>query len=177
MSDHPGGEKPRDNPRYKPGNTRPDGGYVVGKNRPPKHGQFAKNDGRRRGRRRKGTKNLATDLAEELRQLVPLTEGGKRSKATKQRAIVKRLLDSAGRGQLPAIQYAFNLAIRFAEQKLRHDDGLGTDDRELIEAHLHRLFEEAFGTMDLGDPPPAGDESTQSSDQDNDESRSPDDDG
>lgn len=46
------------------GNVRDDGSYLVGKARPPQATRFAKGDGRPRGRRPKGTRNLATEWDE-----------------------------------------------------------------------------------------------------------------
>lgn len=59
-------EAPQETGPYKSGNTNEDGSYKVGKNKPPEHGMFRAGDGRPRGRRKKGTKNLATDLAKSL---------------------------------------------------------------------------------------------------------------
>ncbi|MAK98991.1 MAG: hypothetical protein CL807_00740 [Citromicrobium sp.] len=98
---------------YKSENTDANGDYKVGKNRPPKHGQFAKGDGRPRGRRRKGTKNLATDFQEELSTKVSLKVDGKPRRVTKQRAIMMRLMDNASRGQNTAINTIMAYADKF----------------------------------------------------------------
>lgn len=66
-----------------------DGTYPVGKNKPPKSGQFCVGDGRKRGRRPKGTRNLATDLREELAERVNVTIGGKTRGVSNQQAILK----------------------------------------------------------------------------------------
>ena len=95
--------KDRDPGRYFPGNLGPDGRYLVGKGKPPESGKFRAGDGRQRGRRRKGTKNLATDLMEELDARVTVTVGGTSKRITRQRAIVMRMADNATKGQNPAI--------------------------------------------------------------------------
>jgi hypothetical protein len=51
---------------FKPGNIDAAGDYVVGKRRPPDSSKFRAGDGRQRGRRPKGTRNLKTDFGEEL---------------------------------------------------------------------------------------------------------------
>jgi hypothetical protein len=89
-------------------NTTADGHYIVGKGRPPESQQFKKNDGRQRGRRPKGTKDLATDFREELGSRVTVTVGGVSKKVSRQRAIVMRLADNATKGQNQAIALALD---------------------------------------------------------------------
>ena len=113
-----------------PSNTAADGHYIVGKGRPPKSGQFKKDDGRARGRRPKGAKNLASDLREELASRVTVTVGGVQKKVSRQRAIVMRLADNATKGQNSAIaltlEYQQTLVDpaleREAQQKLAKPD-------------------------------------------------------
>lgn len=107
--------KERDTGRYVPGNVGSDGDYLVGKGKPPESGKFRTGDGRQRGRRRKGTKNLATDLREELDARVTVTVGGSSKKITRQRAILMRLADNATKGQNPAIAMALDYQQRLVE--------------------------------------------------------------
>ena len=104
--------KDRDPGRYSPHNVGLDGQYLVGKGKPPESGKFRAGDGRQRGRRRKGTKNLATDLREELDARVTVTVGGSSKKITRQRAILMRLADNATKGQNPAIAMALDYQQR-----------------------------------------------------------------
>jgi hypothetical protein len=106
---------------YGPGNTADDGHYVVGKGRPPEHGKFRAGDGRKRGRRPKGTKNLASDLHEELGAPVAVTVGGKKKKVTRQRAIVMRMADNATKGQTSAIALALELQQRLVGPMLQRE--------------------------------------------------------
>ena len=110
------------NDGFKPGNTDADGKYVVGKNRPPEHGKFRKGDGRPRGRRKKGTKNLATDFREELASKITLKVDGKPKRVSKQRAVMMRLMDNASRGQTPAIKLIMEFAARFGIELLVADE-------------------------------------------------------
>ena len=98
---------------YKHGNTNPDGSYRVGKGKPPESGKFRAGDGRDRGRRKKDTRNLATDFREELESKVTLKVDGKPRKVTKQRAVMMRLMDNASRGQNVAIKTIMAYADRF----------------------------------------------------------------
>lgn len=50
----------KDGKPYKNNNTREDGSYKVGRNRPDQRTQFKAGDGRKRGKREKGSKNQST---------------------------------------------------------------------------------------------------------------------
>jgi hypothetical protein len=65
------------------------GGYPVGYGKPPKHTQFKPGKSGNPQGRPKGTKNLKTDLAEELCEKILVHEGGQARKLSKQRALVK----------------------------------------------------------------------------------------
>ncbi len=72
--------------------------YEVGYAKPPKYGQFKPGfSGNPKGRP-KGKKNLRTIFAEELNELVWVTEGGKKIKVTKQHALIKTLTAKALNG-------------------------------------------------------------------------------
>lgn len=111
---------------FKQGNTDENGDYKVGKYRPPENGKFRVGDGRKRGRRKKGTKNLATDFSEELASKVTMKVDGKPRRVTKQRAIMMRLMDNASRGQNPAINtimaYAEKFGIEVQLESQRSDE-------------------------------------------------------
>lgn len=100
---------------FKSGNTDADGGYIVGKNKPPVANQFKPGDGRKRGQRGKGTRNLATDLSEELGHMVEVSVGGVRTKVSRQRSVVMRLADNASRGQARSIAMLLEYQQRLVE--------------------------------------------------------------
>ena len=151
---------------FKPGNTGPDGSYVIGKNRPPAATRFAKGDNRERGRRPKGTKNLKTDLAEELASKVSIKENGKEKHVTKQRALVKVLLNNVAKGQNRAIEIALNQHYRHfgSDDASRAGGALPQTDQDIIDAYiLHRAQELAQGDDALDDlPGGAGGDATES---------------
>ena len=122
----------KDGKVYKEGNTREDGSYEVGRGRTPPHTRFATGDGRKRGRRTKGTKNLATDWAEELAMRITITEGGKRRRVTKQRGLV---IATADRG-MKTSDRAAETAFRHAAAERGPGTALALSDQEIIEAWL-----------------------------------------
>lgn len=72
--------------------------YEVGYGKPPKATQFKPGQSGNPKGRPKGSKNLVTDLSEELSEKIIVTEGGKQIKITKQRAMIKSLLAKALKG-------------------------------------------------------------------------------
>ncbi len=122
----------KDGTPYAPGNTRDDGSYKTGKNRPdPKH-QFRTGDGRPRGRRAKGVKNLATEWNEELKAKMVLTEAGVKKKITKRRAVIKTQIDRA----IKSSDRAAETVLRYAELGERRAPKIQRNDREIIDAFL-----------------------------------------
>lgn len=122
----------QDGKPFKKGNTRPDGSYKNGKFRTPDEHKFRKDDGRARGTRGKGRKNLMTEWREELDAKVTLTEGGKTKRVTKRRALIKAKID---RG-IKKSDRAAETALRYAELSEKRDPGLQADDLDLIAAWL-----------------------------------------
>lgn len=117
MDDDNGGRR-KDGKPFATGNTREDGSYTTGKSRPPAATQFAAGDGRKRGRRPKGTKNFDTEFAEESARLTPVREKGKVLRMVpKRRAAIIRLYDIAnGLGQNAALEQVIRHNFRIAEK-------------------------------------------------------------
>ncbi len=124
-------------------NRNPDGSYKVGKGKPPEHGKFRVDDGRKRGKRAKGTKNLATDFREEMATWISVKVGGKERRVTRQRSIVMRLADNASRGQNSAIQTVLAYCERFGLIVQVQEDPVGADEANAL-PFLHTLTDEEF---------------------------------
>lgn len=146
MSRVPEGERGqrKDGQPFKEGNTREDGSYGVGRNRPPEHSRFAKGDGRQRGKRKKGTKNLLTEWREELDAKITIAEGGKKKKITKRRALIKTKIERGLKGS----DRANEQSLRYAELSEKREPGLQSDDLALIEAWLLGLTGETSDDTD-----------------------------
>jgi hypothetical protein len=89
----------KDGKPFKEGNLREDGSYKIGRGRTSVDTRFRADDGRARGRRPKGTPNLASDWKEELSETIVITENGKKKRVSKQRAVVKATANGAMKGQ------------------------------------------------------------------------------
>lgn len=85
---------------------------AVGYGRPPKHTRFKKGrSGNPRGRPR-GTKNLKTDLLEELAERIVIREGDRELQVSKQRALVKSQVARALKGNTPAATHMLDLYLK-----------------------------------------------------------------
>ena len=100
-----------------------DDDYDVGYGKPPKATQFkAGQSGNPKGRPG-GTRNLKTDLLEELNQKVQVTVGGRILSVSKQRAMLMRASEKALKGDMRAIELLAKLAFQ-------HLDDTGSGDKE-----------------------------------------------
>lgn len=147
----------KDGKPYKEGNTREDGSYGIGKNRPPVSGQFRKGDGRDRGKRKKGVRNADTDFERELKRKVPITENGKKRMVTKSHAVDLRLLDNATRkGDNKAIEMVDQRRRRIAAEKAETARRYHTlRDEEILRQYLRERQDELEVDPNLfGDPEP-----------------------
>lgn len=144
---------------FAPSNTGPDGNYIVEKNKPPVGTRFKPGDGRRRGRRDKGTRNLATDLREVLEQKVDVSLGGVRKKVSRQRALIMRLADNASRGETRAIALVVDYQQRMIEPMLANELKREQQEDEIDYSRLtvnelrqlEQLLLKAAGKPDFGE--------------------------
>jgi|TARA_R100001244_G_scaffold6593_1_gene7760 hypothetical protein len=147
---------------YGPDNTAEDGSYIVGKGKPPESGKFRKNDGRKRGKRNKGTRNLATDFNDEMSQLVTVTVNGQPRRVSRQRSIIMRVADNASRGQPSAVKTVFDLRQRLGEKSGNETetensdsanfDNLSDDEFEELTRLIHKLNGEEYAAPVRTDP-------------------------
>src|SRR5882757_8952924 len=108
----------------------------VGYRNPPKGSRFKKGQsGNRRGRP-KGSKNLKTDLTEELQTEIKVREGPRAIKISKQRAIAKTLT-----GDARAVTTLTNLMCRvldLGDEAANSEELLTPDESETLEMFRER---------------------------------------
>jgi hypothetical protein len=135
------------------------GDYEVGFGKPPKHTRFKPGQsGNPRGRP-KGTKNLKTDLLEELGEKILVQEGGQARKLSKQRAVVKTLVNRTLKGDARAANLVLSMMNRLLDTGEGTPDeleDLHPDELEILEAYKQRLTksdekEPAAETTDLAE--------------------------
>jgi hypothetical protein len=118
------------------------GEYEVGFKRPPVHTRFRKGESGNRKGRPKGTKNLKTDLHEELNERITVKEGERTRKISKQRAFVKTVLSKAMKGDGRAGATLVTILSRTTD--LSASDAtpatpISEQEEELLEALTKRL--------------------------------------
>ncbi len=89
--------------------------YEVGYGRPPKHSRFRKGQSGNLKGRPKGSRDLASDLREEHAERILVREGDSARRLSKQRAVLKRLLDRSLKGEVGAMRILLDLVIRVAD--------------------------------------------------------------
>ncbi|MDF1690600.1 MAG: DUF5681 domain-containing protein [Cycloclasticus sp.] len=117
-----------------------DKNYKTGYKKPPKSGQFQPGkSGNPKGRPRK-TKNLATDLQEELSAKITVVEGNKEQLISKQRALIKALSTKALKGDIRAMNTLIRMIERTTPVELEDivDKPLSTSDEALMKDFLSR---------------------------------------
>lgn len=87
----------------------------IGYKRPPKNRQFQKGKSGNPKGRPKNTRNLKTDLAEELTSRISITAHGRAASVTKQKALVMALITRAIKGDTRAAIVIVNLVRQLLE--------------------------------------------------------------
>lgn len=99
----------------KPRKQSKSGDYEVGYGKPPKHTQFQPGQsGNPRGRP-KGTKNLKSDLQEELNEKILVREGDRARRVSKQRAVVKAIVTRTMKGDARAASLLTSMMMRLLD--------------------------------------------------------------
>ena len=131
-----------------------DNNYLVGNGKPPKHTQFKPGQsGNPRGRP-PGSKNLATDLTEELGERLPVNIGGKKVKLSKQRTLVKTMLQKAMNGDTRSAGIIFRLMEKLLDTGgSEKESSLSPDDRAVLEDFEQQIRMEEQDKMSDNTPP------------------------
>ena len=118
-----------------------EGSDEVGYGKPPKRTRFQPGQsGNPRGRP-KGTKNLKTDLMEELSEKIVIRERDRSQKVSKQRALLKSVVNRAIQGDARAIGIALSTMMRLldtGEGAPVAEEALLDDELEILKAYTAR---------------------------------------
>ena len=87
--------------------------YEIGYGKPPKHSQFRPGQSGHPAGRRKGVRNLKTDVMRMLRTPVKVKEGGRTRARSTQEAALMVLRDRALRGDARSMAQFLELVLRF----------------------------------------------------------------
>ena len=113
--------------------------YEVGYGKPPKHTQFKPGQSGNPSGRPKGSKNLKTDLQEELSEKVPIREGDRSRLVSKQRAYVKTIVANALKGDARPANLLASLMLKLLDTG--EDDSADNERLQDEELEIIRAFE------------------------------------
>lgn len=117
--------------------------YKIGYGKPPKHTQFGAKNGNPRNNsgRRKGSRNLKTDVKDTLKQRVRLTGDGKAKTVSTQQAALLRLREKALAGDPRSLDRLLELASRYNDDELAEAlEKLSATDADILEGFKERLL-------------------------------------
>ena len=108
--------------------------YEVGYGKPPKHSQFKQGQSGNRKGRPKNSRNLKTDLKEEMAEKIDVRENGRLKKLSKQRAMLKALSNKALTGDPRTAQLLINMLEQLLPDEPDESEAraLGSDDEEIL---------------------------------------------
>jgi Family of unknown function (DUF5681) len=109
--------------------------YDIGYGKPPEHKRFKPGQSGNPNGRPRGSKNLKTDLQEELAERIIVSVAGMSKPITKQRALVKALMATALKGDVRAASKLFDLAFQFlgSTEKDREPEDLDAEDKRILD--------------------------------------------
>lgn len=126
--------------------------YDVGYGKPPKHTQFKKGQSGNPKGRRKGSRNLKTDVKDTLEQRVRLTGDGKAKTVSTQQAALLRLREKALAGDPRSLDRLFELASRYNDDELAEAlEKLSATDADILEGFKERLLRKDDKPADADD--------------------------
>jgi hypothetical protein len=115
--------------------------YKVGYGKPPVATRFQPGQSGNPKGRPKGSRNLANDLAAELDELITIREQGRARRITKQRALIKSLMERALAGDIRASSAMLALYARTITEPPKDDgEGVQPDELELLRQFAPRLL-------------------------------------
>jgi hypothetical protein len=112
------------------------GGYEIGYGKPPKHSRFRPGQSGNPAGRRKGVRNLMTDVKRTLRVPVKVKESGRARKISTQEGALMLLREKALQGDAWALDRLLELARLFNNDASESGPApaLASDDRAILDA-------------------------------------------
>lgn len=112
----------------------------VGYCRPPEAGQIKPGEVRNPKGRKKGERNLRTDLMEELFSIIEVRENGEKRRMTKQQALVKTLINDALAKGSKSQRLVFELMLKvFGTDEADPDAPLDKDEQAAMDLLMARF--------------------------------------
>ena len=129
-------------------------GYEVGYGKPPTHSQYRPGQSGHPGRR-KGVRNLKTDVKRTLAMPVKVKKGGRTRTRSTQEVALMVLREKALNGNSRALERLFELALRFNNDEAGQVQQLTADDRAILTAYVAQFAAAAMtsATGGLADDP------------------------
>jgi hypothetical protein len=110
--------------------------YTVGYKKPPQHSRFRAGQSGNPAGRKKGVRNLASDVQRTLKVPVKVSEGGRSRKVSTQAGILMVLREKALKGDARSLERLLELGMRFNnEPALEVAPALSPDDQAILEAY------------------------------------------
>ncbi len=111
-------------------------GYEVGYRKPPKHTQFRPGQSGYPAGRRKGVRNLKTDVKRTLAMKVKVKENGRTRTKSTQEAALMVLREKALNGDVRALNSFLDFALRFNNDEAGQAQPLPADARAILDAYV-----------------------------------------
>jgi hypothetical protein len=111
--------------------------YTIGRGKPPADKQFKLGQSGNPAGRPKGSKNFKTDFMEEMQVKIEIAESGVKQTVTKQRALIKRMINAALSGDAKHADMVAKLILSFTEtDDARSNEQMSEEDLALLEAFI-----------------------------------------
>ena len=118
----------------------------AGYGKPPKTRQFKPGQSGNPKGRPPGSRNLATDLSDELSQKITVREGGLTHRLTKQRALIKSLMAKALQGDIKATSAMLGLYAKVLGDVNRDDGALDETDLMVLKKFGAKILKSTKAT-------------------------------
>lgn len=127
--------------------------YEVGRGKPPKHSQFKPGQSGNPAGRRKGLRNLKTDVKKILAMVVKIKEGGRTRNRSTQEAALGLLRQKVFQGDQRALDRFLELAARFNAEPMESEaaPSLEADDKAILAAYVAEASADALARVKPGD--------------------------